>query len=520
MKMVSSIKKMKWVCGLAVSFALALSAQVFAAGGSGRLYEENFDSGTAKGWTLGTGMSVTDQQLKPADNSEGVSLYTAQKFSGSYRFSAKMANWADGEDTDLCLIFNAADTENYYYFAVNGSVYDPASYSYTKQGVARLYKRSGGVDTLLASRENVIVNDGIGIEIACEGGLVSVAVTDNAGVVTKLFSGVPAGEFTEGFIGVRNKKGMGYVDEICVTALAGGTRVIPIDSSLTGWKTGGTVNYEEKEGKACISIPEGNGGSYALYEGLPVNQSYVLTAKVQTYGYGGGDAGEILFNGSSNADARCLYMVPAGGEKITFYENISGWNSMGVPDYTGFSGFNDQPFELVLEYDAEKNTVSVKLFKDGVLSVAFENVDQKTAQCGGMFGIGTYGGAAIKLSDIVVKIGNMKPVSVENQMLTQEGNPVTSLASAAGKPVVYSAEFMHNRYGEAVQGTMLLGIFDEQGILRQTEIQNFTSSWMPEKSVNREFVLSPEAGEGWKIKAFYWKDLDRMEPLIDVRHVY
>lgn len=511
------MKKNKLSYFLAAGLVVMMSTQVFAEDS----YTEDFSSGIAAGWDLSDGISVKDEKLKPDDGCYASAFYTGREFTGAYRYSARVANWASGEDTDICLILNAKDADNYCYLALNGSVYDTETWTYSQKGSARLYNRVQGEEHLLGTCKDVVVNDGAMIDITYENGTVSAKMTDNYAVTTQLFSDVAVPEFAGGYIGVRNRRGMGYVDDISVTLLHNGTKQLPIDSALDGWKTNGTVQYEERDGKKYATIPEKSNGSYAVYDGLPAGQSYTLTATITTYGYGGGDAGEILFNGSNAADAKCFYMVPYDG-KVVFYENTAGWNGMGVPDFKGFE-FNDKPFKFMLQYNAEQNTVTAKICTEEQEFVMFDSVPQKAAPAGGLFGIGTYGDAAIKITDIVIKAGKLTDFSVENQkLLTDKQMPVTNLSAVAGQNITYQADVLHNRYGAQSQCVLLLAVYDEDKTLQQVETlpQKITTAWGLDQTVNKTFMLSAQAKDSWRIKAMYWSDMELIKPLLRAQKVY
>ncbi|ANE46427.1 hypothetical protein SY83_09240 [Paenibacillus swuensis] len=80
-------------------------------------YAENFDSGTAPGWTL-DGITVAGDHLK-GNNGVAQSVYTSAQLPEQFRYSVLVRHGGQNESNKSKLFFNYKDEQNYYVVEIN-----------------------------------------------------------------------------------------------------------------------------------------------------------------------------------------------------------------------------------------------------------------------------------------------------------------------------------------------------------------------------------------------------------------
>ncbi|GBF77206.1 hypothetical protein PA598K_05741 [Paenibacillus sp. 598K] len=175
-------------------------------------YTEDFNDDLAQNWTLPAGISVSGGHLHTDSWSiHPFSTYDGATFSGTYTYEIDVKTIAGSDGNRTKILFNAADSANYYALDLGGGS-SPNIY---------LKKVIGGTESTIAtsSAHTSIMDTGAYTTIAiayASGGNISVTAA-KGGTTTTLFSNVNDTSRTSGKIGVTVAASVTQFDNVTVT---------------------------------------------------------------------------------------------------------------------------------------------------------------------------------------------------------------------------------------------------------------------------------------------------------------
>ncbi len=173
-------------------------------------YFEDFNDNLAQNWTLPTGISVSGNILHTDDwGIDPFATYDGEIFEAPYTYKINVKTGAGGYGNRTKIVFNAADSNNYYALDLGGGESPPIY----------LNKVIGGVESTIAtSMEHTRINIGTytTFEITyISGGYITAKATQN-GTTTTLFDNVFDGSRTSGKIGVSVRASVTQFDNVLV----------------------------------------------------------------------------------------------------------------------------------------------------------------------------------------------------------------------------------------------------------------------------------------------------------------
>ncbi|WNR42913.1 PA14 domain-containing protein [Paenibacillus roseipurpureus] len=304
------------------------------------LYAEDFNNGTASGWTL-TNAAVSGKVLSVANfPASAQGIYDGAVYSGTYTYSVgiKPSGTAAGNTTRV--IFNYSDSSNYYALELGGGA----------SNTVKLLKVVGGIASTIATYPSSYAVSGkyTTINVTYElGGYISVvAVKGSASQV--LFNRVQDTSLSSGKIGVGSAYNAVSFDSVFVTSptgtitrdywtvISGGAAYsVPVSTPPAGTemltKLEGPVNWADNYGDRIRG-----------YLHPAVSGSY-------TFSVAGDDSADLYLSTSSN---------PANKLKIAY---TNAWT--GVREWTKYATQTSSPVNLVagqsyyIEVVHKENTV-------------------------------------------------------------------------------------------------------------------------------------------------------------------
>jgi uncharacterized protein YjdB len=180
---------------------------------SGSSYSENFNNGTAPGWSLSANMAVINSKLTSSNWVETAwGIYDGATFSSPYTYSIDMNGSGSSTGNFTYILFNRQNENNYHMVEFTGG----------SSGVAYLKKRVNGTFSTIATSGTYQTNGtNVTVEITCSDGKITVKAT-RSGTTTTLFNNISDNTFSQGKIGASTGFNNVEFDNVTVTPLSTG----------------------------------------------------------------------------------------------------------------------------------------------------------------------------------------------------------------------------------------------------------------------------------------------------------
>jgi chitodextrinase len=391
----------------------AYAVRVRAADGNGNLsapssalqastkagYAENFNAGTAVGWTLSPKSSVAGGVLNQGDwcCAGEFSVYGAGVTSGSYTLETDFTAFGTAVSNEAWIYFNVQDSNNYYALRTNGG---PGNNTTLVKAVAGSVTALGSTAYSFTSGARVrVVYDTVAQRITVS--------STRDGVTTPLFDVIDA-TYNGGAFGFGSAYNKVRVDNLTLEGSLGVARYFAQNfdaGSAPGWtlSAGSGVEYGHLKTGSF-------GASDSSFHPGPDGETYTFSLDLQAYGGGFYNEGYVYFNATDAANAYALHFngsrdasANALAPKLVELLKIVGGSSTVLATFTAGYDFQSASSRVKIGYDAVNKRIVVQArTASGVTQSLFDVTD--ATYSGGQVGFGSKYNAVIA-DNVEVKAG-------------------------------------------------------------------------------------------------------------------
>jgi uncharacterized protein YjdB len=284
----------------------------------GSSYMENFDSGTAQGWTLTTNLAVVSGKLSSANWAAMTrGIYEGATFQSPFTYALEVNGSGSSTGNYTHILFNYQDENNHHILEMTGGT----------SGAANLRKRVNGTLSTIAT-SGVYLTSGINVtvEITCTDGKITVKAT-KSGATTTLFNSVLDGSFSQGKIGVSTFYNNVNFDNVSVTGASQGGDPIAVSSVSVSPTTTSLPVGSTEQLTATVSPSNATNQSVIWSSSNPsvatVNSTGLVTAVAE------GSSSITATTVDGNFTATCAVSVMEEQVIDGYFENFDSGTALG-----------------------------------------------------------------------------------------------------------------------------------------------------------------------------------------------